>query len=430
MSKIHLNLFNVMQKNLIDCVNEYLSSEYTEEDNKPTPVSLRLPKNLKDFFEFLAEKTNNSFGGIVANILEKAKEETIAKYKETIVAIEDKFESQLKNFLQIMSDHGIDHNDIPALLSGITGMEIKRSDLINQKKFINILTKENQHKICKLFNYSYAWFNNDLLSYGEYSYSMNFDNDGIHKFINLLIATFYFDETTTSCSVNFFVANKDIVNNIKENNYPNTIERVVIYIEAERNINNVKFSTYHHCGSIDINQENSRKKLIQLVKTLIMLSKPSHNIVTYPNAFLLSKSEVIKIMKNEVAISSLFNGKRPEFFDYMNDLEDIDTSSTLSENETDTPMLEHFLRKDVLSKILSYAEEKKLDTQISVDEELSTTMGMSQKNLIKYLCLYTCRGKNKNMLTYDDDKNCHIAINIVKENLALLESLDQLQKYI
>lgn len=88
-------------------------------------------------------------------------------------------------------------------------------------------------------------------------------------------------------------------------------------------------------------------------------------------------------------------------------------------------MLEHFLREDWLFTILSFAEQRKISTEILLNEELSSKFYMTPKQLEKYLRLFNQNQYGKRLLNYKKN-DIWIKLDEVNEAMERLRQMKSL----
>lgn len=316
-----MNLFSSLQKNLIEAVKAFLASESTNSEKnlhteeKLVPISLRISSGVKTFFDCVADKSGQSFNGVITNVLEKAKEETLTEYNSASARIQQVFDYQINSFLQIIDEHKIDYNELPILLGWLTGKEIKESDLTDRKKWMDLMTKSVKEKACKLFDVRYNWLKDNSCSKGEYNQILWYKE--IYNFVFHFIQEFYLDETITSFKVECFISNSEIVHNILSDIFPEQEDDVIVFITAERKIGDMKFTTYHQCESQNLNYWRSREYFVLLIKILLALSKSLEHNFLYPSAYLISREESLQVARHELHISTVINRRTTYPFHYL-----------------------------------------------------------------------------------------------------------------
>mgnify|MGYP001179103469 CR=1 FL=1 len=155
------NLFKNFHSCVFNAASLFLSKNQENSLNKSMTTSLRIPSDLKQFYDCLAEAEMTSINTAIVNTLSKVKEKTIDEYTRMHSDITHSFNYQIKSFLRMANDQKIDINDLPALLEWATNKKVTRFELLNKDNLINLLDKESQIKLCKVFGCNYDWMQNN-----------------------------------------------------------------------------------------------------------------------------------------------------------------------------------------------------------------------------------------------------------------------------
>lgn len=381
------NLFSNFQSKIFNTVRNFLDKDKNIDSNKPVATSLRIPNELKDFYECLAEAEMTSMNTAIINTLSKVKDQTISEYKKTYSKINDIYDYQVNSFLKIIDSHKVDYNDLIPLLSFLTGEEISRTKLTNKEQLVNLLSKSSQLKLSKLFGYNYDWLQ-DNASPIYYKWQKFEDRwyKNVTSFTMDIIKNFYLDSTVKNIRFSILCSDANMVKNLISGITPNKNEPITPFIEASRDINGVQVITYHRFESENINYEKCRKHFVILNKMMFMLK--SYRIIDFPNGYIVSPQKHDMIRDGSMHLADLFKNTSRSNDLCLDDLLELTPRSLSSDKDDQTikPNLYHALDCSVIHDLITWTNRDE-DSAILTDELLSRC-GMSTKELIKYLNLF------------------------------------------
>lgn len=378
------NLFNNFQSTLLKAVKLFLSEKRNSSD-KLIATSLRIPNEIKEFYDCIASADSTSLNTAILNTLTKVKDHTIREYQDTHSKINDIFYYQLESLLKIIDTHQIDYNDLCALLEWATEVKVSRACLVNKEKLVQIIDKKSQLKLCQMFGFSYDWVqdNNQIISYRENSHNYYWHRN-VKGFIHGVIHSFYLDDTVQSFELSFLCCDRNLIKNILSGINPEKRELITPIVIANRRIHGVNIRTYHRFQSEDINYEECRKYFIALIKLIFMLKR--HEIIDYPSGYVLTQQQNDIVLNEKIPLVTLFNTTHLPNALHLESL----TTTELAEQSndllyTDKPHIYHVLNASLLKKISQLA--KTADT-IELTSELASQVDLSQPSLEKYLQLF------------------------------------------
>lgn len=399
------NLFSNFQSTVYKAVKAFLQKNKREEIGKQITTSLRIPSEIKEFYECLSEAEMTSFNTVIVNTLSKVKDYTVTEYQKSYTKINDAYDYQINSFLKIIDDSKIDYNDLCALFEWITGNKVTRADVTNKEKLINIIDKNAQLKFCKVFGYNYQWIqDNKRCIYYQGSVVQYRWYKNVPSFIQDLIIDFYLDETVESFELSFLCCDRNIVTNIISRVIPMEEESITPIVIANRSINGIKLRTYHRFESNNINYEKCRNHFVVLIKMIFMLRR--HAVIDFPCGYLVTPQQHDMIRDGSMHLVELFNKNYLSNEIYLDDLEDIKLYSFLPDdnNKTDTPNIYHSLNWLVLHKILDWSDKN--SSSIVLTDELASKVDMGKAALTKYLMLFDKNKPSSNgIFILSEDKN-------------------------
>lgn len=413
--KMTHGLFSNFQSTVFRAVKTFLQKNKGEEADKSITTSLRIPGEIKEFYECIAEAEMTSINTAIVSTLSKVKDQTISEYQKSYSSINDAYDYQINSFFKIIDDQKIDYNDLCMLLEWITGIKINRADITNKEILVNLIDKNAQLKTCKIFGYSYDWLQDNKCSI-SYKWPKSQDRwyKNVQPFIRDLIINFYLDETVESFGLSFLCCDTNVVNNIISNISPGTNESITPIAIAERCINGVKTRTYHRFESGNINYEKCRHHFIVLIKMILVLVKS--NIISFPNGYVIAPEEHDMILDGSKHLAELFNNNylRNDF--YLDDLEDIEIDSISADDShrTSKPNIYHGLNCSLLSDILIWADKN--SPSMILTDDLASRYGMNKMALAKYLRLFDMNNDKpaSNGVFLSPEKNDVLIINLVR----------------
>jgi len=409
------NLFSNFQSTIFRAVKAFLQKNTGAEADKSITTTLRIPGEIKEFYECIAEAEMTSINTAIVSTLNKVKEHTINEYQRSYTKINDTYDYQINSFLKIIDDQKIDYNDLCSLLEWITGSKISRTDITNKEKLINIIDKKAQLETCRIFGYSYDWLQ-DNKRFISYTWS-NFQDrwyKHVQPFVRDLIINFYLDETVESFGLSFLCCDKNVVNNIISGIIPKTEEHITPIVIANRCINGIKTRTYHRFESNNINYEKCRHHFIVLIKMIFVLVK--HRIISFPNGYSVTPQQHDMILDGSMHLAELFNNNRFSNNFCLDDLEDIEIRSlSITDNHiTNKPNIYHGLNCSVIHNILTWTDTAS-PSEILTDD-LASRCGMNKVALAKYLRLFDVDNDKPgtHSVVRPSEKNDTLIINLVR----------------
>lgn len=381
------NLFSNFQSSVFRAVKAFLSTSQAIESEKLITTTLRIPGDIKEFYECISQAEMTSINTAIISTLAKVKDQTISDYQKSYSTINDVYDNQINSFLKIIDVHKIDYNDLSALLEWITGDKISRTDITNKEKLVNIFDKKSQLKSCQFFGYSYDWLqdNKQSISYVWPGFQGRWYKKVV-SFVRDLITTFYLDDTVESFELSFLCCDKNVVNNIISGFHPVTEESITPIAIVDRCINGIKTRTYHRFESNNINYEKCRKHFIVLIKMILMLVK--YQIIKFPNGYLVTPQQHDMILDGRMHLAELFNQKHLSNDFCLDDLEDIIPSSISRDDscKTTKPTIYHCLKWSVIIDILTWSDDK--SSSVALTNDLASRCHMDKMALVKYLRLF------------------------------------------
>lgn len=277
-------------------MNHFLENK-SNYDNKKKDymVSVRMSNETKFFYQCLANADNKSVQSTLFTTLELVKKSYSEEY-DFRNKIDYFYQNQANTIFKMMDENNIDYNEIDLIFSFIAKREIKRSDLSDLNRIINLFSKSFLQEITSFFGYNYDWLIDKTTSkYIKHnnSFLSNFSDDV--KYVNLVFAS----------------SKNDLVINLNSESKSQSVSDFVSFYEVNRDVNGVKFKTYHFNGFF-----NSTSPLEQLnFKDLVLSLCDSSSITGY----FLSEETIQKIFDSELhivdAIKNIdgFNYKKNDF---------------------------------------------------------------------------------------------------------------------
>ena len=411
MSNLSVSLFSNFHVNLLNAIKKFLASNSIDSiesaDEKLIATSLRVPSDVKDFFECIAESEKQSFNTVIISTLEKVKEQTINEYQQANIRIKSVLEYQVNSVLKIIDTHKIDYNDLCALLAWVTNKKVSIADITDKEILINLMDKEAQLKFCRLFGYGYHWLknNSDTIYYKWNTFEYTWYKHVV-CFVKHLILNFYLDETVQSFNVSFLCSDRDVIKNIICGVTPEITEEITPIVIANRCINGINTQTYHQFESGSINYDKCRQYFVVLIKIIMMLVR--EGIMQYPNGYFVTQQQHEMILRGKMHPSELFSrGSLSNAFN-VDDLEDYKTRSKSPDEEkkTNIPHIYHLIDQEMLYDILIRLEHS---NSTVLCDDLAARFDMTSKALEKYLRLadidYRSGNEKDRVLTYaENDK--------------------------
>lgn len=404
------NLFSNFQSTIFRAVRAFLKHKAVETDKSIT-TTLRIPGDIKEFYECIAEAEMTSINTAIVSTLSKVKDQTISEYQKSYTKINDTYDYQINSFLKIIDNQKIDYNDLCALLEWITGNKVSRIDITNKEKLVNLIDKKAQTETCRIFGYSYDWIGDNKRNISYRSQRGWYKN--VQSFVRDLIINFYLDETVESFELSFLCCDRNVVNNIISGVNLSTEENITPIVIVNRCINDVKTSTFHQFESNNINYEKCRKHFIVLINMILMLVK--YRIINFPNGYLVTPQQHDLILDGSMHLAELFNKKQLSNGFNLDDLQDIEPSSLSADDsrKTKKPTIYHCLNWSVLDNILAWSNDS---PSIALTNELASRCHMNKIALAKYLRLFTLTDANfaTNDIFLPSEENATLVINLVK----------------
>lgn len=381
------NLFSNFQSTIFRAVKDFLQKPQGGETDKSITTTLRIPGEIKEFYECIAETEMTSINTAIVSTLSKVKDQTISAYQKSYTKINDTYDYQINSFLKIIDDQNIDYNDLCVLLEWVTGDKINRVDITNKEKLVNIFDKDAQLKICRVFGYSYDWIQDNKRSiFYSWPGSQNRWYKSVQPFVRDLIINFYLDETVESFGLSFLCSDNTVVHNLLADINSKTEENITPIVIANRCINGVKTRSYHQFESNNINYEKCRKHFIVLIKMILVLVK--YRIIDFPNGYWVPPQQHDMILDGSVHLADLFKNNRLLNDFNLDDLEDLEPTSLSADyyRKTNKPDIYHCLDCSVIHNILTWSDEKSLS--IALTDDIASRCGMKKIALAKYLRLF------------------------------------------
>lgn len=409
------SLFSNFQSTIFKAIETFLQKNIGPETDKLITTTLRIPAEIKEFYECIAEAETTSINTAIVSTLNKVKEHTINEYQKSYTKINDTFDHQINSFLKIIDDQKIDYNDLSMLLEWITGIKISRADVTNKEILINLFDKNAQIKACQIFGYNYDWLQDNQQSI---AYRCSEFQDGWYKhvkpFVQDLIINFYLDETVESFELSFLCCDHNVINNINSGNFSGAPENITPIAIANRCINGVKTKTYHRFESNNINYEKCRSHFIALVKMILVLVK--NNIINFPSGYLVTPQQHDMILDGRLHLAKLFNESRPKNGFHVDDLEDVQIFriSVNDSHETNEFNMYHCLKSTFIHNILTLTD--KYAFSMPLTDDVSTRCGMSKTAFAKYLRLFDIKNDQpySNGVFLSPEKDEVLMINLVR----------------
>lgn len=403
------NLFSNFQSTVFRAIKTFLQ-RCNDEPEKQITTSLRIPNEIKNFYDCLAEAESTSFNTAIVNTLSKVKDCTINEYEKSFTKINDVYDYQINSIFKILDDSKIDYNDLCVLLSWIISLKVSRIEIANKERLINIVDKEAQLKLCKIFGYNYNWIqNNEKNIFYNWSTSENRWYKNVLTFVKNLIANFYLDETVKSFEVSFLCCDRNLVKNILSGSLPQQEESITPIVIAEREINGLSFKTYHKFESNNINYERCRSHFVVLIKLLLMLNK--QRVVNFPSCYIIGPQAHDMVRDGNTHLSHLFNNTYLSSNSHLEDLNDLEPYSFSSDiaRKTTKPNILHIADIAIMDNILDSSENN--SASIALTDDLAKKCGMTKNALVKYLRLCNLDDYPNNIVSASNDG---LSLNLAK----------------
>jgi hypothetical protein len=381
------NLFSNFQSTVYNAVKAFLQKNKGLHADKQITTSLRIPSEIKEFYECLSEAEATSFNAAIINTLSKVKDQTITEYQKSYSKINDTFDYQINSFFKIIDEYKIDYNDLCALLEYITNNKISRADITNKEKLVDIIDKKAQLKLCDIFDYSYDWLqDNNKRIYHRWPGFQDRWYKNIHSFVQNLILNVYLDETVESFELSFLCCDRNVVQNILSEITPTEEEYITPIAVINRCINGIKIRTYHRFESNNINYPKCRKYFVVLIKMILMLKR--HHVIGFPNGYVITPQQHDMIRDGSMHLAELFNGRPLSNAFCLDDLAIKEIYSLLPDEskKTTSPVIAHALAVYVLDNILCWSDTN--SSSIMFSDDLASKCNMTKKALTKYLWLF------------------------------------------
>lgn len=389
------NLFSNFQSTVFKAVKTFLQRNKREETDKSITTSLRIPGEIKVFYECIAEAEMTSINTAIVSTLSKVKDQTISEYQKSYSSINDTYDYQINSFFKIIDNQNIDYNDLCMLLEWITDIKINRADITNKEILVNLIDKNAQLKTCKIFGYSYDWLqdNKRFIFYRWPEFKDRWYKN-VKPFVRDLIISFYLDETVESFELSFLCCDSNVVDNISSGISSGAQENITPIVIAKRCINGIKTSTYHRFESNNINYEKCRRHFIVLIKMILVLVK--NNIISFPCGYLVTPQQHDMILDGSMHLAELFNTNRPNNAFYVEDLADVEicTIPINDSHTTNEPNIYHCLDSAVIHNVLALADKDTLS--MPLNDDVASRCGMNKTALAKYLRLFDMNSNQRN----------------------------------
>jgi hypothetical protein len=407
------NLFSNFQSTVFRAVKSFLQRNKGEEADKSITTSLRIPGEIKEFYECIAEAEMTSINTAIVSTLSKVKDQTISEYQKSYSSINDTYDYQINSFFKIIDDQKIDYNDLCLLLEWITGIKLNRADITNKEILVNLIDKNAQLKTCQTFGYSYEWIqdNKRSISYRWPDFQDRWYKN-VKSFIQDLIINFYLDETVESFELSFLCCDKNVIDNIISGISSERLENITPIVIANRCINGIKTKTYHRFESDNINYEKCRHHFIVLVKMILVLVK--NNIISFPCGYLITPQQHDMILDGNIHLVELFNKNRLTNSFCVDDLDDVEIFpiSVNDSHKTNKPNIYHCLKSTVIHNILTLAD--KYTSSMPLTDDVASRCRMNKTALTKYLRLFDINNDQpySNGVFLSPEKNDDLIINL------------------
>lgn len=421
MTESAYSMFSNFQSIVMKAVKAFLSKPRGEESNRLITTTLRIPGEIKEFYECLAEAEMSSLNTAIVSTLVKVKDYTLDEYQNKHLMIKDAFNYQIDSVLKIIETQRIEINDLTALLSWASGKKISRSEVSNKENLIDLIDKEAQLKLCNAFGYQYDWLKDNSCPINYWlANEVGHWYKNINRFIKSILLKFSLDETVDEFELSFLCSDKNVVRNILSKNFPSDEERITPIIIADRTINGVKTKTYHCLQSENINYEKCRSHFIVLINLLMVLVKC--RIVDYPKGIFVPPQQHDMLLDGKLHVSHLFKAKTITNDFLLDNLEGIQEHQVPenSKSSTSIPNAYHALDTSILDNILNLASKEELS--VLVTDELISKLNITKVRLIKYLNLLSKVDFEKTPI-FNLDNNQSIVIDLEKfRAISLLSS--------
>ncbi len=106
------NLFSNFQSTIFRAVKSFVQKNTEGKTDKSITTTLRIPEEIKEFYECIAVAEMTSINTAIVSTLSKVKEQTINEYQKSYTKINDTYDYQINSFLKIMDNQKIDYNDL------------------------------------------------------------------------------------------------------------------------------------------------------------------------------------------------------------------------------------------------------------------------------------------------------------------------------
>lgn len=381
------SLFSNFQSTVFKAIKTFLKTNKQEKTDKLIATTLRIPLEIKNFYECIAEAEMTSINTAIVTTLSKVKDQTISEYEKSYTKINENYDYQVTSFLKIINDHKIEYNDLDLFLEWLTDFKPNRADLTNKGQLVNLIDKKAQLKMCQTFGYSYDWLQNNSLSiYYKWPSFQHRWYKNVQYFVQDLIINFYLDETVESFELSFLCCDRNVVNNIISGTTPNIEENITPIVIANRHINGIETRTYHRLESNNINYEKCRNHFIVLIKMIFLLVK--HNLIKFPNGYCLTPQQHDMIQDGSMHLATLFNNNHFSNDFYLDDLVDLNPKTFTKDktNITSTPNLNHCLNISFIHDLLTWTDPS--SSSVILTDELASKCRMNKMALVNYLRLF------------------------------------------
>ena len=297
-----MNIKNSLTLTLYKAIEAFKKDQYSYDLENISPMTLRMPANIKYFYECLAEHNAKSLQAAILGVLTSFKESAIDNYNQDNHPLSSLYNYQVESFFIMLESQAIDYNDIDTLFSELENRQITKDFLCKKENIISLLNKNNLINLSMIFGYAYEWFSDR-----SKSINLRVDHSRWYKmtitFVNAIIDKYVIQNNTLNTSISFLTNDKELSRNIASTIVPKHESTIIPVIELTKKINNIIFTTYHVMDSGDINYLKCRKHLIELLKQLRVLH--DLDIVELSNCYLV-ENDMLKDIASGVTHPSTF----------------------------------------------------------------------------------------------------------------------------
>lgn len=275
-----------------------------------TPMTLRMPDELKRFYECLASSESTSLQAVMIGTLKLVFKNSVEQ--ANIENPDIFFKRQIDRFLTILKDNSFDLNDLPELLSFITKKKIDRKSLYTEPfKIYSLMNKSHLMQFAQLFGYGYPWLAGqvDDCHDSQFNYFEETWYHDITAFLRRMIQHYRQDSSATKLRLIFLCNDLAVDAHIIQDKSVTAEYALMPVLHIERQCNDINFSTYHALSANSISHLERRHNFVKLINALQSLQRAA--IIQPTILYYLPTPELRAVIDGLSHVCTLFHSKKP-----------------------------------------------------------------------------------------------------------------------